>query len=66
MGERGDEAVTPAGRLFLQAEMKQVIHCVIGLKNPIDAELVKSQVRNSTMLQHPRFTSLMVRGEGGV
>ncbi|CAJ1924305.1 unnamed protein product [Sphenostylis stenocarpa] len=66
MGERGDEALTPAGRLFLQKEMKQVIHCVIGLKNPIHVELVKSEVRNSTMLQHPRFTSLMVRDKRGV
>lgn len=62
----GDEALTPAGRLFLQEEMKQVIHCVIGLKNPIDLELVKSEIRKSTMLQHPRFTSLMVRDERGV
>ncbi|XP_014521329.1 O-acyltransferase WSD1-like [Vigna radiata var. radiata] len=66
MGESGDEALTPAGRLFLQEETKQVINCVIGLKNPIDVELVKSEVRKSTMLQHPRFSSLMVRDERGV
>ncbi|KAK7366462.1 hypothetical protein VNO80_08452 [Phaseolus coccineus] len=66
MGESGDEALTPAGRLFLQEETKQVIHCVIGLKNPIDVESVKSEVRKSTMLQHPRFTSLMVRDQRGV
>ncbi|RDY04880.1 O-acyltransferase WSD1, partial [Mucuna pruriens] len=66
MGESGDEPLTPAGRLFLQAEMKQIIHCVIGLKKEIDVESVKSDIRNSTMLQHPRFTSLMVRDEGGV
>ncbi|KAK7392978.1 hypothetical protein VNO78_21428 [Psophocarpus tetragonolobus] len=62
----GDEPLTPAGRLFLQEEMRQVIHCVIGLRNPIDVETVKSEIRNSTMLQHPRFTSLMVRDERGV
>ena len=66
MGESRDEPLTPAGRLFLQEETKQVIHCVIGLKNPIDVELVKSEVRKSTMLQHPRFSSLMVRDERGV
>lgn len=65
MGENGDEALTPAGRLFLQEETKQVIHCVVGLKNPIDVESVKSEVRKSTMLQHPRFTSLLVRDQRG-
>ncbi|KAK7308779.1 hypothetical protein RJT34_05005 [Clitoria ternatea] len=66
MGERGDEPLTPAGRLFLQPEMNQVIHCVIGLKNPIDVDSIKSQIRDSTLLKHPRFTSLMVRDPRGV
>ncbi|KAL2349568.1 hypothetical protein Fmac_003568 [Flemingia macrophylla] len=62
----GDEALTPAGRMFLQPKMKQIIHCVIGLKNPIEVEVVKWEIRNSTLLQHARFTSLMVRDERGV
>ncbi|KAK7308206.1 hypothetical protein VNO77_41806 [Canavalia gladiata] len=66
MGENGDQPLTPAGRLFLQPKMNQIIHCVIGLKNPIEIESVKSQIRNSVMLQHPRFTSLMVRDNRGV
>ena len=65
MGE-DDEPLTPAGRLFLQPEMNQIIHCVIGLKNPIDVDSVKTQIQNSVMLQHPRFTSLMVRDNRGV
>jgi hypothetical protein len=65
MGE-DDEPLTPAGRLFLQPEMNQIIHCVIGLKNPIDVDSVKTQIQNSVMLQHPRFTSLMVRDHRGV
>ncbi|AES69935.1 DEAD-box helicase family protein [Medicago truncatula] len=60
MGE-DDEPLTPVGRLFLQPEMNQIIHCVIGLKNPIDVDSVNNQIQNSVMLQHPRFTSLMVR-----
>ncbi|KAK7253201.1 hypothetical protein RIF29_37727 [Crotalaria pallida] len=63
---REDEALTPAGRLFLQAEMKQIIHCVVGLKNPIETEIVKEEIRKSSLLQHPRFSSLMVRDERGV
>ncbi|KAK7308202.1 hypothetical protein VNO77_41802 [Canavalia gladiata] len=66
MGENGDEPLTPAGRLFLRPEMNQIIHCVIGLKNPIEIESMKSQIQNSIMLQHPRFTSLMVRDNRGV
>ncbi|XP_020237085.1 O-acyltransferase WSD1 [Cajanus cajan] len=62
----GDEALTPAGRMFLQPQMKQIIHCVIGLKKEIDVESVKSEIRNSTLLKHPRFTSLMVRDRRGV
>ncbi|MCI05725.1 O-acyltransferase WSD1-like, partial [Trifolium medium] len=68
MGEMSgdDEPLTPAGRLFQQPQMNQVIHCVIGLKNPIDVDLIKNEIQKSVMLQHPRFTSLMVRDHRGV
>ncbi|KAK2425564.1 O-acyltransferase (WSD1) family protein [Trifolium repens] len=68
MGEMSgdDEPLTPAGRLFQQPQMNQVIHCVIGLKNPIDVDLIKTEIEKSVMLQHPRFTSLMVRDHRGV
>lgn len=61
-----DEPLTPAGRLFHQSEMNQVIHCVVGLKNSLDIDSIKSQVRNSMLIKHPRFTSLMVRDRRGV
>ncbi|KAK4563160.1 hypothetical protein RGQ29_005602 [Quercus rubra] len=60
-----DEPLTPAGRLFLRPEMNQVIHCTIGLKNPIDPVSIKTEVLNSLMLKHPRFSSLMIRDSNG-
>ncbi|XP_054787527.1 wax ester synthase/diacylglycerol acyltransferase 11-like isoform X2 [Prosopis cineraria] len=60
------EPLTPAGRLFLQPNTNQVIHCVIGVKNPIDVDSIKPLIRDSLMLQHPRFTSLMVRDHRGL
>ncbi|KAF3435427.1 hypothetical protein FNV43_RR22516 [Rhamnella rubrinervis] len=65
-GTDSDEPLTPAGRLFHQPEMNQVIHCVVGLKNSLDIDSIKSQVRNSMFIKHPRFTSLMVRDRHGV
>ncbi|XP_058778560.1 wax ester synthase/diacylglycerol acyltransferase 11-like [Vicia villosa] len=65
-GGDDDEPLTPAGRLFLQPEMNQVIHCVVGLKNKVDVESIMTEIHNSLMLQHPRFTSLMVRDHRGV
>ncbi|KAH7518002.1 hypothetical protein FEM48_Zijuj09G0124500 [Ziziphus jujuba var. spinosa] len=61
-----DEPLTPAGRLFLQPEMDQIIHCVIGFKNPLDTESIKAGLRDSILLKHPRFSSLMVRDRHGV
>ncbi|KAK9266194.1 hypothetical protein L1049_012527 [Liquidambar formosana] len=61
-----DEPLTPAGRLFLQPEMDQVINCVMGLKNPIDISAIKSEIGTSILTRHPRFTSLLVRDRRGV
>ncbi|KAK1560361.1 hypothetical protein Q3G72_025762 [Acer saccharum] len=60
-----DEPLTPAGRLFLHPEMNTIIHCVIGLQQPLDVDQIKSIVGSSFMVQHPRFTSLMVRDRRG-
>ncbi|KAL6952401.1 hypothetical protein U1Q18_042725, partial [Sarracenia purpurea var. burkii] len=60
-----DEPLTPAGRLFLQPEMNQVINCIIGLKYAIDADSIRSEVSNSAMIKHPRFSSLMVKDRHG-
>ncbi|KAL5100861.1 hypothetical protein RYX36_005188 [Vicia faba] len=61
-----DEPLTPAGRLFLQPQMNQVIHCVVGLKNSVDVDAIMTEIDNSLILQHPRFTSLMIRDHRGV
>ncbi|XP_026394609.1 O-acyltransferase WSD1-like isoform X2 [Papaver somniferum] len=59
------EPVTPAGRLFLQEEMNTVINCVIGLKHPIDEYTIKTEMKNSIMLQHARFRSVLVKDKEG-
>lgn len=60
-----DEPVTPAGRLFLQPEMNQIINCAIGFQNPINIDLIKSTLQNSPLLSNPRFSSLLVRDSDG-
>ncbi|KAL3722378.1 hypothetical protein ACJRO7_034709 [Eucalyptus globulus] len=60
-----DEPLTPAGRLFLQKEMNQVIYCVVGVKHPLDVDALKSAIQSSLMVKHPRFCSLMVRDSAG-
>ncbi|KAJ4962718.1 hypothetical protein NE237_022657 [Protea cynaroides] len=65
MEREDDEPVTPAGRFFLQPEMNQVINCVIGMKNPIDVEDLKTAINDSVMLQYPRFSSVLVRNRQG-
>ncbi|KAI3922266.1 hypothetical protein MKX01_005955 [Papaver californicum] len=47
------EPVTPAGRLFLQEEMNTVINCVI------------AEMKNSIILQHSRFRSILVKDREG-
>ncbi|KZV33216.1 hypothetical protein F511_16250 [Dorcoceras hygrometricum] len=60
-----DQPLTPAGRLFLQPQTDQVINCAIAGVDPLDIEAIKTEIRNSVMLKHPRFGSLMVRDSGG-
>ncbi|CAK7329902.1 unnamed protein product [Dovyalis caffra] len=59
------EPVTPAGRLFLRPEMDSIIHCAIGVKNEMGIDTVKSAIKNSLMIKHPRFCSLLVRDKNG-
>ncbi|GMI83670.1 NTHASE/DIACYLGLYCEROL ACYLTRANSFERASE 11, FOLDED PETAL 1 [Hibiscus trionum] len=56
-----DEPLTPAGRLFLQPQTNVVIHCILRGKKPGDIDAIKSTIRSSLMVQHPRFCSLLVR-----
>ncbi|KAI3952408.1 hypothetical protein MKX01_005275 [Papaver californicum] len=58
-----EEPVTPFGRLFLQDELNQVINCAIGFKNPVSIESVKAVFRNSILIQHPRWHSVLVRNK---
>ncbi|KAF2321091.1 hypothetical protein GH714_033813 [Hevea brasiliensis] len=60
-----DEPLTPAGRLFLQPEMKTIIHCALGVKHHMDRDAIKSTIKNSFMVKHPRFCSLLVRDKNG-
>ncbi|BFG41863.1 hypothetical protein CerSpe_281380 [Prunus speciosa] len=61
-----DEPITPIGRFFLQPQMDQIIHCTMGFKNPIDIAAIKSHLKTSLLLSHPRFSSLMVRSPRGL
>ncbi|KAK8624936.1 hypothetical protein V6N13_089821 [Hibiscus sabdariffa] len=60
-----DEPLTPAGRLFLQPHTNVVIHCILRGKNPADIDAIKSTIKTSLMVQHPRFCSLLVRDKNG-
>ncbi|KAM7252426.1 hypothetical protein ACFE04_024309 [Oxalis oulophora] len=62
-----DEPLTPAGRLFLNPELNTIIHCVLGTETPIhqDVDLIKETVKDSLLLKHPRFCSLMVTDSNG-
>lgn len=60
-----DQPLTPAGRLFLRPEMNQIINCLVVGKKPFDIEVVKSEISNSVMVKHPRFSSLLVRDSNG-
>ncbi|XVE49220.1 hypothetical protein DITRI_Ditri01bG0064900 [Diplodiscus trichospermus] len=64
-GTFSDEPLTPAGRLFLQPQTNIIIHCILRGENPADIDAVKSTVKSSLMVQHPRFCSLLVRDENG-
>lgn len=64
MTER-DEPLTPAGRLFVQPQMDQVINCAICLDDPIDVDAVKTEISNSILVKHPRFSSIMVKDSCG-
>lgn len=60
-----DEPLTPAGRLFLQPQMDQVISAVLAVEFPINVDTFRAEVLSSIMLKHPRFCSLMVRDSAG-
>ncbi|TQD81819.1 hypothetical protein C1H46_032630 [Malus baccata] len=61
-----NEPLTPLGRFFLQPEMNQIIHCAMGFTNPINIDAVKSHLKTSLLLSHPRFSSLLLRHSNGL
>ncbi|XP_026399853.1 O-acyltransferase WSD1-like [Papaver somniferum] len=60
-----EEPVTPVGRLFLQEEGNQVINCITNAKYRINIESVKAEIKNSILIQHPRFQSVLVKNKNG-
>ncbi|KAI3897418.1 hypothetical protein MKX03_025436 [Papaver bracteatum] len=58
-----EEPLSPFGRIFLQEEGNQVINCAINFKNPVSVESVKAELKNSILIQHPRFQSVLVRAK---
>ncbi|XP_047970267.1 wax ester synthase/diacylglycerol acyltransferase 5-like [Salvia hispanica] len=60
-----DQPLTPAGRLFLQPQMNQIISAAITVEFPIDIDSFRAEVQSSIMFKHPRFCSLMVRDSAG-
>ncbi|KAG6417500.1 hypothetical protein SASPL_119681 [Salvia splendens] len=60
-----DQPLTPAGRLFLQPQMNQIISAAITVEFPIDIDSFRAQVQSSIMFKHPRFCSLMVHDSAG-
>ncbi|KAK6946095.1 O-acyltransferase WSD1, C-terminal [Dillenia turbinata] len=62
---RDDEPLSPTGKLFLQQDFYEVINCVMGLETSIDVEAVKAELKESAMIKHPRFCSLLVRDKNG-
>ncbi|KAI3842400.1 hypothetical protein MKW92_047559 [Papaver armeniacum] len=56
-----EEPLTPFGRMSLQEKGNHVINCVMNLKNSITLESVKAEFKNSILIQHPRFQSILVR-----
>ncbi|KAL4588710.1 hypothetical protein LXL04_001605 [Taraxacum kok-saghyz] len=65
MSVHTDEPLTPAGRMFVQPAMEQIINCVLGLDRPVGIETVRSVLSDSLVIKHPRFTSLLVKDNHG-
>ncbi|KAK9286647.1 hypothetical protein L1049_015047 [Liquidambar formosana] len=64
---KNDEPLTPTGRLFLSPELHQVITGAMGVKDPIDISLVKSEITNFFLTHdYPRLSCLLVRDHNGV
>ncbi|XP_065871496.1 wax ester synthase/diacylglycerol acyltransferase 2-like [Euphorbia lathyris] len=65
MGNFSDEPLSPAARLMVHPTVNSTIHCALGLKNSVDINALKSTIKNSLMVTHPRFCSLLSRDKSG-
>ncbi|KAL6270441.1 hypothetical protein ACE6H2_027352 [Prunus campanulata] len=61
-----EQPLSSLGRLYPHPRWNLIIHCAIGFKNPIDIDAIKSRLKTSLLLSHPRFSSLVVRDSHGV
>ncbi|KAH6767100.1 hypothetical protein C2S52_018083 [Perilla frutescens var. hirtella] len=60
-----DQPLTPAGRLFLQPQLDQIITAAVAVELPLDVDACKGEIKSSVIPKHPRFCSLLVRNSCG-
>lgn len=60
-----DQPLTPAGRLFSQPKMEQIINIAIAADRPLDVPAIRAEVESSFLLNHPRFCSILVKNSRG-
>ncbi|GAB2261635.1 hypothetical protein Droror1_Dr00002632 [Drosera rotundifolia] len=68
--ENNKEAIlappSPYGPIYHQREeVGSIMHCAIGLRDPIDVEAIKSAFANSMITKHPMFTRVMIKDHRG-
>ncbi|XP_076956305.1 wax ester synthase/diacylglycerol acyltransferase 5-like [Bidens hawaiensis] len=60
-----DEPLSPGGRFFVQPATLQIINCILGLEHPLGFDAVQTVISDSIMINHPRFSSLLVTDTHG-
>ncbi|WCJ17734.1 O-acyltransferase (WSD1-like) family protein [Euphorbia peplus] len=65
MGNFADEPLSPAARLMVHPAVNSTIHCALGLENSVNITALKSTIKNSIMVTHPRFFSLLSHDKSG-
>ncbi|XP_021753330.1 O-acyltransferase WSD1-like isoform X2 [Chenopodium quinoa] len=63
--DQGEALNSPFGRLYFCPETEQIMNCAMFFKYPIDVQGLKKAFSNSTMIEDPRFCSLLVRNPNG-
>ena len=57
-----EEPLSPAARLFQTRQFNCYIIAIIGCKTVFNSHVIKAGLEH-TLIQHPRFSSLMVRSK---